>query len=89
LALREPPFVCRVDGRDKAASGPENLSVAADCLRIVDEIEDRVNAVRVRRAQRVNYLDGFGVVDFFGTETASFVGVAANRRDDVRAVCTA
>jgi hypothetical protein len=39
----------------------------------------------VRRAQRVNYLDGFGVVDFFGTEAASFVGVAANRRDDVRA----
>jgi hypothetical protein len=32
LALRKPPFVCRVDRRDKAASGPENLSVAADCL---------------------------------------------------------
>jgi hypothetical protein len=39
----------------------------------------------VRRAQRVNYVDGFGVVDFFGTEAASFVDVAANRGDDVRA----
>ena len=48
-----------------------NLSVAADCFRTVDEIEDRGDAVRVRCAQRVDHLDGFGVVDFFGTEAAT------------------
>ena len=79
------PSSAAIDRRDKAASRLENLSVAADCVRTVDEIEDRVNAVRVSRAQRVNHVDGFGVVDFFGAEAASFVGVAANRRDDVRA----
>ena len=55
-------------------------------MRTVDEIEDCVDTVRVRRAHRVDYLDGLGVVDFFGAEAASFVGIAANGRDDVRAV---
>lgn len=50
VVLGEPRLVCREDRRDEDAARLENLSVAADCLRIVDEIEDRVNAVRVRRA---------------------------------------
>ncbi len=45
----------------------------------------RIDAVRVRRAQRIDHLDGVGVVDFFGTEVARFVDVAANGRDNVRA----
>ena len=71
--------------RDKTASWLENLSVPADYVRAVDEIEDSLDAVRVRPVQRIDNVDGFGVVDFFSTKAASFVGVASNRRDDVRA----
>jgi hypothetical protein len=46
----------------------------------------RIDAGGVRRTQRFDYFNGFGAVDFFGTQgAASFVGVAPNRRDDVRA----
>ena len=40
-------------------------------------------------AQCVDHIDDFAVVDFFGTEAAGFVGVVANGRADVRAICTA
>src|SRR6476646_11733513 len=79
LALSEPPFVCRIDRRDKTASRLENLGVAADRVRTIDKIEDRIDTARMRCAQGVNYVDGLGVVDFFGTEEASFLGVAADR----------
>ena len=69
FALTEPPFICRVARRDKTASGFENLGMAADCVPTVDEIEDCVGAFRV--------------VNSFGAEAASFVGVAANGRDQV------
>ena len=77
-------FVCREDRRDKAASGLEHLGVAADGIRTVDEIEDRVHAVRVRCTQCVDHIDSFGVVDFVRTETASLVGVSnpAHARDN-------
>ncbi len=84
LALSEPSFVGRVKRRDEAASGLEDLSVAADCVRTVDEIEDGVGAVWVRRAQRAGHVDGCSVVDFFGTEVASLGGVAPDGRDDAR-----
>jgi hypothetical protein len=75
----EPPLVCRVDRRDKAAPGFENVGIAADCVRTVDEIEDHVDTIRMSRAQCADHLYGFGVVDFFGAEAASFIGVAPNR----------
>jgi hypothetical protein len=85
LALSEPAFVCRENRRDEAAAGLDNLRVAADCVRAVDEIEDCVDAVRVSRSQRVGHLDGFGVVHLFGAEAACLVGVTADGRDDVHA----
>jgi hypothetical protein len=42
----------------------------------------------VRRAQGFDHLDGFPVIDFFGPEAPSFVGVAAIRGDNVRALDT-
>src|SRR6478672_8364113 len=66
LALSEPPFVCRIDRRDKTASRLENLGIAPDRVRTIDKIEDRIDTARVRCEQRVNYVDGFAVVDFFG-----------------------
>jgi hypothetical protein len=85
FALGEPLFVRCVDGRDEAASRFENFSVAGDGVLAVDEIEDRVHAVGVSGVQRAYYVHGFGVVNFFGTEAASFAGVAANGGEDVRA----
>jgi len=85
LALGEPPFVRRMNRRDEAAGAFENLAVTADSVRTVDEVENGIDPIRMRRAQRVDHLAGFGIVDFFGTETASLVGVAANGRDDMRA----
>jgi hypothetical protein len=76
-ALSEPSFVCGVERRNEAASGPENIRIPADCVRIVDEIEDRVDPIRVSRAQRVYHLDGFRIVDFFGTEAAGFTDLTA------------
>src|ERR1700735_264209 len=75
-ALGEPLFVRPIDSRDKAASRFENFSVAGDCVFAIDEIEDCVDAVGVSCADRVDYVDGFGVVSFFGPEAASFISVA-------------
>ena len=83
LAMREPRFLRDVDRRDDAAAGFENLRIAADCIRIVDEIEDRINALWMSRLQRADYIAGFGIVNFLGAEGASFVGVAANGGNDV------
>jgi hypothetical protein len=65
------------------SSGFENRGVASDLVQTVDEIKDRIDAVWVRRAQRIDHLDGSGVIDLFGTEAASLVDVAANGRNDV------
>ena len=85
FALSEPVCVCRIKRGDEVASSFENLSVATDRVLAVDEIEDRVDTIRVRRAQCADYVDAFGVVNFFGTEAASLVGVAENGCDDMRA----
>jgi len=57
LAVSEPPFVCRISRRDEAAAALEKLGAAADCVRAVDQIEDRVDAVRVSRMYRVHRHD--------------------------------
>src|ERR1700751_1999257 len=85
VVLGEPRFVCREDRRDEDAPRLENLSVAAYRLWTVDEIEDRVDTVRIGLPQRVDDIGGVAVIDILGAETAGLFDVAANGRDDVRA----
>jgi hypothetical protein len=65
FALSEPLFVCGVETRL-----PPALRISASrriAVLTVDEVEDRVDTVPVSRAQCADHLDGFGVLDFFGT----------------------
>jgi hypothetical protein len=65
LVFSEPLFVCCVTRRDKTASGLNNLSIPADYVWTVDQIEDSIDAVRVRSAQRSEHVGSLGVVDLF------------------------
>ena len=56
FALSEP-LLCRIKCRDEVASSLENLGATADCVPAVDQIENRVDAIRVSRAQRVDHID--------------------------------
>ena len=77
-------FVGREDRRDQAAAGLDEFGVGPDGVRAADQIQDRVDAAGVSRAQRAGHVDGLAVVDFRGAEATSLVGVAADGRDDVR-----
>jgi hypothetical protein len=57
----------------------------ADRLLRADEIEDRIDAVRVGGADRFEYGDAVRVLDLLGAEAAGLVGVASDHRDHVRA----
>src|ERR1700733_5026440 len=70
LALSEPFLVRREDRRDEAAAGFEDVGVAPDRLRAVDEIEDSVDPIRVRRAHCTDTINGTGSQHHFDTPSA-------------------
>src|ERR1700691_3881945 len=85
VTVSEPAFIRREDRRDYGAAGLDDVRVAADGVRAVDQIEDAVDPARVSRVDRVDDVDSRGVVDLLSAETAAPIGVAADRRDDMRA----
>src|ERR1700722_16428234 len=53
LALRKPAFVGGEDRGDQASCGPDDLGVAADGVRVVDQVQDGVDAVGGRGGPRI------------------------------------
>ena len=68
LPFGEPVHICAEDGGDEPASAIEELRVALDLGRAIDDVEDRVDAVRVGLSQRPDSIRGADVVRFLGAQ---------------------
>ncbi len=66
VALREPGFIRGEDRRNEVPSRPDDLSVAADDIGPVHQVQDGVDAVGVVGLQRIDDINGLAVVDLLG-----------------------
>src|SRR6202034_3754588 len=83
VTLREPAFVRSEDGRYQLPAAPDDLGVAANGVRAIDQVEDGIDTVGVIGVKRIDYVNGLAVVHLFGSKTTRLVGVASHGRDDM------